>query len=174
MEVSGQLHAPAALPPGKDHLIPIGWVGPKTLHHEVNYFLALPTFKTLSYKKLHICHSRSSSVGMATGYELGFDSQRGLGIFLFSTASRPTLGSTQSPIQWVPGAFSQRVKRSGREADRSPPSSVEIKNAWRYTSSWCGAWLSTRTTVPLPYIYVTAFWATWPVHHNTNNSGKRK
>jgi hypothetical protein len=31
MEVSGQLHAPAALPPGKELLVPIsigGWVGP--------------------------------------------------------------------------------------------------------------------------------------------------
>jgi hypothetical protein len=25
MEVSGQLHAPAALPPGKEPLVPIGW-----------------------------------------------------------------------------------------------------------------------------------------------------
>jgi hypothetical protein len=29
MEVSGQLYAPAALPPGKEDLVPIGgWVGP--------------------------------------------------------------------------------------------------------------------------------------------------
>jgi hypothetical protein len=34
---------------------------------------------------------------------------------------------TQPPIQWVPGALSLRVKRLGREADHSPPSSVEIK-----------------------------------------------
>jgi hypothetical protein len=25
MEASGQLHAPAALPPGKELLVPIGW-----------------------------------------------------------------------------------------------------------------------------------------------------
>jgi hypothetical protein len=25
MELSGQLHAPAALPPGKELLVPIGW-----------------------------------------------------------------------------------------------------------------------------------------------------
>jgi hypothetical protein len=37
-----------------------------------------------------------------------------------------------------------RVKRPGREADHSPPSSTEVKNAWSYTSSpqyvfmaWC-------------------------------------
>jgi hypothetical protein len=27
------------------------------------------------------------------------------------------------------------VKRPGREADHSPPSSVEVKNAWSYTST---------------------------------------
>jgi len=35
------------------------------------------------------------------------------------------------------------IKRPGREADHSPPSSAEVKNAWRYTStpiasSWRG------------------------------------
>jgi hypothetical protein len=57
----------------------------------------------------------------------GFSSRRGLGIFLFTTASRTALGSTQPPIQWVPGALSLGVKRSGREADNSPPSSAEVK-----------------------------------------------
>jgi hypothetical protein len=46
---------------------------------------------------------------------------------LFVTASRTALGSTQPPIQWVPGAFSLEVKWPGREADRSPPSSAEVK-----------------------------------------------
>jgi hypothetical protein len=41
--------------------------------------------------------------------------------------SRQALGPTQSPIQWVPGALSLEVKRPGREADHSPPSSVEVK-----------------------------------------------
>jgi hypothetical protein len=45
----------------------------------------------------------------ATGWTigvLGFDSLQGLGIFLFTTASRPALGPTQPPIQWAPGALS--------------------------------------------------------------------
>jgi hypothetical protein len=40
----------------------------------------------------------------ATGWTigvLGFDSQWGLGIFLFTTASRTALRPTQPPIQWV-------------------------------------------------------------------------
>jgi hypothetical protein len=39
---------------------------------------------------------------------------------------------TQPPIQWVPGAFNLWVKVPGREADHSPPSSAEVKNAWSY------------------------------------------
>jgi hypothetical protein len=65
---------------------------------------------------------------MATGWTigvLGFDSRRGLGICLFTTVSRTTLGPTQPPIQWIPGAVSLGIKRQGREADHSPPSSAE-------------------------------------------------
>jgi hypothetical protein len=63
-----------------------------------------------------------------------FESVQGLGIFLFTAAFRPALGPTQPPVQWVPGALSLVVKRPGREADHSHPSSVEVKNAWSYTS----------------------------------------
>jgi hypothetical protein len=41
----------------------------------------------------------------------------------------------QQPIQWVPEALSLGVKRPGREADHSPPSSAEVKNAWSYIST---------------------------------------
>jgi hypothetical protein len=75
---------------------------------------------------------------------LGFDFRQRLEIFLFTTASRTALEPTQPPIQWVPGALSRGVKQLGREADHSPPSSVEVKNAWSYTSThqyvfmaWC-------------------------------------
>jgi hypothetical protein len=34
---------------------------------------------------------------------------------------------TQPPVQWVPGAISLGLKRLGREADHSPPSSAEVK-----------------------------------------------
>jgi hypothetical protein len=61
-----------------------------------------------------------------------FESRQGLGIFLFTAISRPALRSTQPPIQWVQGALSLEVKRSGREADHLPPSSAEDKNACRH------------------------------------------
>jgi hypothetical protein len=56
----------------------------------------------------------------------------GTGNFFFTTASRPALGPTQPPIQWVPGA-PLGVKRQEREADHSPPSSSQVENAWGYT-----------------------------------------
>jgi hypothetical protein len=55
-----------------------------------------------------------------------------LGFFLFTTLSRPVLGPTQLPIQWVPGALTLGAKRPGRVADHSPPSSAEVKNAWSF------------------------------------------
>jgi hypothetical protein len=55
--------------------------------------------------------------------------------FFFSTSSRPTLGLTQSPIQWVPGAPSPGVKRLGHETNHSPPATAEVKKMWIYTST---------------------------------------
>jgi hypothetical protein len=40
---------------------------------------------------------------------------------------------TEPPIQWIPGALFLGIKRPWREADHSPPSSAEVKNAWSYT-----------------------------------------
>jgi hypothetical protein len=66
----------------------------------------------------------------ATGWTigvLGFDFRRGLRNFLFTTVPRTPLGPTQPPIQWIPGAVSLVVKRPGRDADHSLPSSAEVK-----------------------------------------------
>jgi hypothetical protein len=84
------------------------------------------------YTHTHIYERRDSSVGIALGYGLDDRDSRvrflaGLGIFLFTTASRTALAPTQPPIQWVSGALSLGVKRPGREADHSPPSSAEVK-----------------------------------------------
>jgi hypothetical protein len=73
--------------------------------------------------------SRESSVGIATGY--GLDDQGvwvRVPVFYFSMSSRLALGSTQPPIQWVPG-----VKRPLLEAGHSPPTSAEVKKMWMYT-----------------------------------------
>jgi hypothetical protein len=73
----------------------------------------------------------------ATGWTIGvpgFDSRRGLGIFLFTTATGMSLGPTQPPIQWVSGALSLGVKRPWRETTHLHlvPRS---KNEWSYTST---------------------------------------
>jgi hypothetical protein len=78
----------------------------------------------------------NSSVGIAT-VEVRFSEGA-------STESRRALGLTQPPIQWVPGALNLGVKRLGREADPTPPSSAVIKNggaipSFPHTSSWCSA-----------------------------------
>jgi hypothetical protein len=60
-----------------------------------------------------------------------------VGSRIFSSPRRPDRpwGSTQPPIQWVPGALSPGVKRPGREADQSPPASAEVKKMWIYSST---------------------------------------
>jgi hypothetical protein len=55
---------------------------------------------------------------------IGVRSPAGRRIFPLASVSRPALGPTQPPVQWVP-----EVKaRSGRDADHSPPSSAEVEN----------------------------------------------
>jgi hypothetical protein len=79
----------------------------------------------------HMVQGNLSGIGL--DYILNdrwLESRQTLGVFLFTTVSRPALGPTQPPIQWVPGALSLGVKRPEREADHSPPSSAEVKNEW--------------------------------------------
>jgi len=81
------------------------------------------------------------------GYGLNdrrFESRQGLGIFLLITASRPALGI--HPASYPTGTRDSfpGIKRPEHEAEHLPPSSIEAKNAWRYTSTpqyaftaWC-------------------------------------
>jgi hypothetical protein len=72
----------------------------------------------------------------------------GMGIFLFTTASRLALRSTQPRMQWVIEDLSLGLKRPSREANHSPPRSTEFKNAWSYTSTpsirFHGVWCSDK------------------------------
>jgi len=82
----------------------------------MTYFIFFPI---IIYK------SSGSSVGMATGYGLdgrGIESRWGRD---FSHLSKPGLGPTPPPVQWVP-ALSRDKERPGRDADPSPPSSAVV------------------------------------------------
>jgi hypothetical protein len=68
-----------------------------------------------------------------------FESRQKLGIFLFPTLSRPSLGSTHPPIQLIPGDLSLGVKRLGR-GDIPPLPQYDFM-------SWCSV-ESTGTTLP--------------------------
>jgi hypothetical protein len=82
----------------------------------------------------------SRSRDSAVGY--GLDN-RGVGVRvpgrdrndLVYTASRHILWSTELPIQWISWAVSLGVKRPGREADCSPPTSAEVNKTWMYIST---------------------------------------
>jgi hypothetical protein len=80
---------------------------------------------------------------------VGFDSRRGLGISLFTTASKTALWPIQPPNQGLPGTLSFGVNRPGREADHSLPSSVKVKEwvelylHFPNMPSWRGVELST-------------------------------
>jgi len=75
-----------------------------------------------------------SSVGIATGYGLdgpGMECRWGRD---FPHLSRPALGPTQPPVQWVPG-LSLGKERPGRDTNPSPPSSAVVKKGQSYTST---------------------------------------
>jgi hypothetical protein len=89
---------------------------------------------------------------------LGFDSRWGLGIFLFTIASRLALGPTQLPTKWVLADLSLGIKRLGHEADHSPPSSFEINECvelyfhFPHTTSWGDAQFKKKAQGQL-YLY---------------------
>jgi len=88
------------------------------------------TFETLSisvllYLDFFTSRSRDSAVGIATRNGLdgpGIESRWGRD---FSHPSRPVLGLTQPPIQWVPGF--PGGKAAGGGVDHPPTSSAVVK-----------------------------------------------
>jgi hypothetical protein len=73
----------------------------------------------------------SEPVSIVSGY--GLDDRaipgRGKRIFPLASVSRPALGSTQPPVQWVPGALSLGLKRGqGVMLTTHPPYSAKVEN----------------------------------------------
>jgi hypothetical protein len=83
--------------------------------------------------------SRDSAVGIATGYVLD---DRGVGVRvpvwsrIFTSSCCPDrLWGPPNLLSNVNGrALFPGLKRSGHEADHSPPTSAEMKKTWIYTS----------------------------------------
>jgi hypothetical protein len=84
-----------------------------------------------------LLRNANSSVSIVLFYRLDpFPAGAGKGFLLLVLVSRPAaLGLIQPPNQCVLGTLFLKAKRPGREADHSPPSSAEVKNAWSYTST---------------------------------------
>jgi hypothetical protein len=75
--------------------------------------------------------SRDSSVSTVLGYGLDDRGSRvqipaGAGNFSHHRVQNGS-GAHPAPNQWILGSLSLGVKRPGREADHSPPSSAEVK-----------------------------------------------
>jgi hypothetical protein len=109
---------------------------------------------TLPYTYINLWAGRSDVRGSNPAGDREF--------FFYNTVSRTALGSTQTPIQWVPGALSLEVKRPGREGDHSLRSNAQVKNTWSYTSTppyTITAWFSVKAQGQL-YLTLCTYLAT--------------
>jgi hypothetical protein len=99
----------------------------KMISRWITVVTSVPTIGVDKQVQILVKNWKTTANGYLSGILLGFDSQQGLEIFLFTTESRTAPGPIQPPIQWVPGALSLGVKQLGHEADNSPPSSAKVK-----------------------------------------------
>jgi hypothetical protein len=97
------------------------------LYALLQFIRATPSTEITDVHKIR--RNRDSSVRIATRLRDGpleFSSWQGEEFFSV-TESRPVLGPTQLPIQWVPGAVFLGVKWQEHGTDHSPPSNAEFK-----------------------------------------------
>jgi hypothetical protein len=77
---------------------------------------------------------RDSAVGIAPRYWLDGPEIEPRWGRVFPYPSTLALGPNQIPINWIPGHF-RGEKRPGCGVDHLPPSSAEVKNEKKYTST---------------------------------------
>jgi len=92
------------------------------------------------YHSLCVNVGRDSVFGIATRYGLDGPRIKSRWAGSFLHPSRPSPGTTQLPVQWVPGLF-PGVKRAVRGADHPHKSSVEVKEGvelsiWAFMSCY--------------------------------------
>jgi hypothetical protein len=98
MEVSGQLHAPTALPPGKSPRYPLYRLGgPQSRSEEYSY---------CCYYYYHC------GIAAVRPRNRGLIPDAGVEAYLFRTF-RPAVRTSQPPIEWVLGAVSPGCKAAG-------------------------------------------------------------
>ena len=113
---------------------------------------------------------RDSSVDIATRYRPdspGIESPWG-GWRNFPHPSRPAVGLTQPPIQWVPG-LSWGVKRRRRGVDHPTPSCAEVKEiveVYLCSPSW-SSWPVIGWILPLPLPVISTWYFTWRIQKYT-------
>jgi hypothetical protein len=83
--------------------------------------------------------------------DLSFDSRQGPETFIYPV-SRPSLVSTQLPVEQEQQILSEGVKWLQFETDHKPPSSVEVRNEWRNISTAPSACLVCTGTVYSAFI----------------------
>jgi hypothetical protein len=101
-------------------------------------------------------YRRHYSAWLRTGRPV-FDPRQKQRMFPLTSASRPALEPTQSPIQWVPRVFSQRVKRGrGVMLTTHPLLLPSLRKSRSYTSSPPSASMAcSGTTLPLHMLMKT-------------------
>jgi hypothetical protein len=112
---------------------PVGDIADFLFNSTRRYVCLGPTHLIIIITIIIIIITTEESVQLRGGRQTGWSSSPGKGEIFSSRRPDPVLGTTQPPIQWV--SFSPGVKRSGREADHSPPTIAEVKNMWRSAST---------------------------------------
>jgi hypothetical protein len=96
---------PVWVSPSFNHLLPgkilVNWT--LTINRYLNYFRTEGQPPRWFYSITDICGGQASLVGIATGYGLNGPRIESQWKRDFSQTTRPTLGPTQPPVQWIPG-----------------------------------------------------------------------
>ena len=79
-------------------------------------------------------------------------------LFFLSEASRPSVGPTMSPAQWVLWPFPQGQSSRCMRLNTQPRFVLRLRTKWSYTSiSPCAVMVYTGTTMGVPVLLIHLF-----------------